>query len=163
MGGEFGQRLEWNHDASLQWELLDQPAHAGLARWLKDLNRLYRETPALYEQDFAPGGFAWIDCRDRDASVFAFERKGTGASPSIIIVLNFTPIPRENYRLGVPRPGRWVERLNSDATLYGGSGQGNLGGVDSTPLPAHGHFHSVTLQLPPLGALVLTSETKADA
>jgi len=163
MGGEFGQRLEWNHDAQLQWDLLEQPGHAGLARWLKDLNALYRATPALYERDFTPDGFAWIDCRDRDASIFAFERRGANPAASVIVVLNFTPVPRENYRIGVPRPGHWVERLNSDATLYGGSGQGNLGGVDSVPLPAHGHYHSITLQLPPLGALVLTHGGDASA
>ncbi len=158
MGCEFGQRREWNHESALQWDLLEQPAHAGAAAWVSDLNRFYRGTPALFERDFTPDGFNWIDCRDRDASVFIFERRGVDADASVLVALNFTPVPRENYRVGVPRPGRWVERLNSDAAGYGGSGQGNLGGVDSVPLPAHGRFHSVTLQLPPLSAVVFTCE-----
>jgi 1,4-alpha-glucan branching enzyme len=154
MGGEFGQKREWQHEESLEWHVLQYPLHAGVQRWVRDLNRFYRETPALYEQDFSPDGFQWIDFSDSQASVIAFLRRDR-AGDCVLVVCNFTPVPRPNYRLGVPRGGHWVECLNSDAQLYGGSDQGNLGGVAATPLPAHGQFHSVTLTLPPLGVLFL--------
>jgi 1,4-alpha-glucan branching enzyme len=160
MGGEFGQRSEWRHETSLDWHLLQQPLHAGMRDWVRDLNRLYRSVPALHELDFYPEGFAWVDCSDSEASVIAFLRKDR-AGRCVLVVCNFTPVPRHNYRLGVPQGGRWRECLNSDSRGYGGSGQGNLGGVDASPLPAHGHYHSLTLTLPPLSALFL--QPQADA
>jgi 1,4-alpha-glucan branching enzyme len=158
MGGEFGQRREWQHDESLEWHVLEYPLHSGVQRWVRDLNRFYRSTPALYRRDFSSEGFEWIDCNDRDASVIAFLRKGDRPEDLVVVVCNFTPVPRDNYRLGVPRGGVWRERLNSDARDYGGSGQGNLGAVEAAPLEAHGRTHSLYLRLPPLGALFLTPE-----
>jgi 1,4-alpha-glucan branching enzyme len=155
MGGEFGQKREWQHDESLEWHVLQYPLHAGVQRWVEDLNRFYRGEPALYEIDFAPEGFEWIDANDADNSVTAFLRKGMDPRDLVLVVCNFTPVVRENYRVGVPVGGGWRECLNSDAPLYGGSGQGNLGGVEAAPLPAHGRFHSLNLRLPPLGALFL--------
>jgi 1,4-alpha-glucan branching enzyme len=155
MGGEFGQRSEWQHEGQLEWELLSQPQHQGLQRWVRDLNTLYRGRPALHEQDFAAQGFEWIDCCDNDASIVSFLRKGATEDDVMLVVCNFTPLVRENYRIGVPRAGHWRECLNSDAPLYGGSGQGNFGGVESVPLPAHARYHSLNLRLPPLGVLFL--------
>jgi 1,4-alpha-glucan branching enzyme len=157
MGDEFGQRREWNHDDALDWWLLPGHLHGGLQRWVEDLNRLYRESPALHQLDFDAGGFEWIDANDSEDSVLSFLRKARDGS-SLLVVANFTPIPRENYMIGVPQPGHWHECLNSDATLYGGSGVGNSGGVDSVPVAAHGRFHSLNLRLPPLGVLMFRQE-----
>ena len=157
MGGEFGQRREWAHDDALEWWVLQHPEHAGLQRWLTDLNRLYRAEPALHRNDFDASGFEWIDCHDADASVLSFLRKGHDARGLVLAVCNFTPVPRRNYVLGVPRAGAWREALNSDATLYGGSGIGNFGGVEAAPLPAHGRLHSITITLPPLSAVFFTN------
>jgi 1,4-alpha-glucan branching enzyme len=154
MGGEFGQLLEWNHDAALQWHLLAQPLHAGLQRWLSDLNALYRSHPALHQIDFDPAGFQWLDTHNAELSVIAFLRKARDGTP-LLVVSNFTPMPRDNYVVGVPRRGRWRERLNSDAALYGGGGIGNLGGVTTVPVNAHGQHQALNLRLPPLGLLVL--------
>ncbi len=154
MGAEFGQWSEWNHEASLDWHLLDEPMHDGLSRWTGDLNRVMREEKPLHELDFDPAGFAWIDITDAEQSVISFMRRSS-RDELIVAVFNFTPVPRHNYQIGVPSPGRWLELLNSDAPIYGGSGQGNLGGVDAAPIGKHGHLHSVTLTLPPLGALFL--------
>ncbi len=154
MGAEFGQWSEWNHEASLDWHLLDEPMHDGLSRWTGDLNRVMREEKPLHELDFDPAGFAWIDITDAEQSVISFMRRSS-TDELIIAVFNFTPVPRHNYQIGVPLPGRWLELLNSDAPIYGGSGQGNLGGVDAAPVGKHGHLHSVTLTLPPLGAIFL--------
>jgi 1,4-alpha-glucan branching enzyme len=156
MGGEFGQRREWQHDESIEWHVLKYPLHAGLKRWVSDLNRFYRETPALYQRDFSAEGFEWIDCNDAEASVIAFMRKGVRPRDVCVVVCNFTPVPRDNYRVGVPFGGKWRERLNSDARDYGGSGQGNLGEVEAAPLGWHGRSHSLYLRLPPLGAVFLT-------
>jgi len=156
MGGELGQKREWQHDESLEWHVLQYPLHAGAQRWVKDLNRLYRATPALYQRDFSGNGFEWIDANDSDDSVLSFIRKGAGPEDLAVIVCNFTPVPRENYRVGVPRSGRWLERLNSDAREYGGSGMGNMGGVEAAPLASHGRYHSLNLRLPPLAAVILT-------
>ena len=155
MGSEFGQKREWQHEESLEWHVLAYPLHAGAQRWVRDLNRLYRDTPALYELDFSPAGFEWVDCNDADSSVIAFLRKARSGEREVLVVLNFTPVVRESYRIGVPRGGFWHERLNSDAHEYGGSGQGNQGGVSATAAGAHGRSHSVSLRLPPLGALFL--------
>ncbi|MGQ0835771.1 MAG: 1,4-alpha-glucan branching protein GlgB [Gammaproteobacteria bacterium] len=156
MGAEFGQRREWQHEESLEWHVLQYPLHAGVQRWVRDLNHFYRATPALFERDFAPEGFEWIDCNDREASIVSFLRKGAKPEDAVLVVCNFTPVPRENYRVGVPRGGLWRERLNSDARDYGGSGQGNFGAIEAAPLGAHGRTHSLYLRLPPLGALFLT-------
>jgi len=149
MGAEMGQVPEWNHDAEVEWHLLDVPLHKGVFDFLGALNRLYREQPALYADDFSPEGFEWIDFRDADAGVLVFLRKGQGVAP-VLAVCNFTPVPRENYRVGVPAAGHWKEILNSDALEFGGSGWGNLGGRTSSPVPVHGREHSLVLQIPPL-------------
>jgi 1,4-alpha-glucan branching enzyme len=153
MGGEFGQRREWNHDASLDWHLLHDPRHAGVQQWVRDLNRLYRAEPALYRRDDEPDGFQWVDCCDWEQSVVGFLRRD--GADEILVACNFTPVPRPNYRIGVPRPGLWRELLNSDAAEYGGAGFGNFGGVEATPIPMHGHYHSLSLTLPPLGVVFL--------
>ena len=150
MGGEFGQWREWAHDGSLDWDLLGYPLHAGLQRWVQDLNRLYRSEPALHEMDCDPAGFEWIDCDDADSSTVTLIRKGKSSSTIILVVCNFTPVPRYSYRLGSPRSGSWQEILNSDAGEYGGSNMGNLGGVETVPVPLHGRPYSLTITLPPL-------------
>ncbi|RJQ63320.1 MAG: 1,4-alpha-glucan branching protein GlgB [Desulfobacteraceae bacterium] len=155
MGAEIGQWKEWNHDESLEWHLLAYPLHSGLYRWVGDLNRIYRQEPALYERDFDPEGFAWIDCNDYLQSAISLIRRGDSDREGIICVFNFTPVVRYNYRVGAPARGFWKELLNSDARDYGGSGQGSLGGVTTTPVPFHGHTHSLNLTLPPLGAVFL--------
>ena len=154
MGGEFGQRREWQHEESLEWHVLQYPLHAGLQRWVGDLNRCYRAQPALHARDFSGDGFAWVDFHDGEASVVSFLRFGAHHADIVLAVCNFTPRPRHGYVVGVPRGGHWQELLNSDAPLYGGSGSGNLGGVDAAPVPAQGHPHSLTLSLPPLGILL---------
>ena len=153
MGGEFGQWNEWYHETSLDWHLLNEAPHLGLQRLVKDLNRLYRSQAALHELEFHNDGFAWVDLHDREASIVSFLRKGRDARNQMLVVCNLTPVPRVNYRVGVPQRGYWQELLNSDAEIYGGSGQGNLGGVESAPLAAHGHYHSLNLTLPPLAVL----------
>ncbi len=155
MGGEFGQWREWDHEQSLDWHLLDNPMHGGLRLWVGDLNRVLREEKALHEMDFEPGGFSWIDCTDADQSVVSLLRRGRLASDVVVGIFNFTPVPRHNYQIGVPQAGWWRELLNGDAPVYGGSGQGNLGGVEAVPVSMHGHRHSLTLTLPPLAALFL--------
>jgi 1,4-alpha-glucan branching enzyme len=155
MGGEFGQRREWQHDESLEWHVLDHPPHAGLQRWVRELNALLRRTPALHERDFAGEGFEWIDCNDRDASVLTFLRRGIDAREVVVVVCNCTPVPRSNYTIGLPEGGWWLESLNSDAREYGGSGAGNFGAIEAAPLAANGRPFSVTLQLPPLSVLYL--------
>jgi len=154
MGAEFGQWSEWNHEHSLDWHLLKEPMHGGLSRWTGDLNRVMREEKPLHELDFDPAGFAWIDATDSEQSVISFMRRSSSGE-LIVAVFNFTPVPRHNYQVGAPLPGRWLELLNSDAPIYGGSGQGNLGAVDAAPIGKHGHLHSFTLTLPPLGAIFL--------
>jgi 1,4-alpha-glucan branching enzyme len=154
MGSEFAQWREWSHEAALDWSLLAHAEHAGVQRFVSDLNRVYRATPALHEVDFEMPGFEWIVGDDRDASVVAFLRRARGGAP-VLVACNFTPVPRVNYAVGVAEPGFWREVLNSDATLYGGSGMGNLGGVHSVPVGAHGRFHSLTLTLPPLATVFL--------
>jgi 1,4-alpha-glucan branching enzyme len=153
MGGELGQWREWNHDTSLDWHLLEREPHAGLQRWVRDLNRIYREEPALHVLDCESAGFAWVDCEDAAHSTLAWVRR---ASPRdvVLVACNFTPVPRHNRRLGVPRAGVWREILNGDAPTYGGSGQGNLGGVRSAPVASHGHAQSIVATLPPLAMVV---------
>ena len=160
MGGEFGQWDEWYHEKSLDWHLLESPPHQGVQRWVKDLNGFYRAETAFHELDFRMEGFEWIDHRAGDMSVLSFIRKGKTTSDIILVVCNFTPVPRRNYRVGVPRGGFWAEVLNSDAKLYGGTGYGNFGGVEAAPLPAHGRDHSLSLTLPPLGVLFFKNEAR---
>jgi 1,4-alpha-glucan branching enzyme len=160
MGGEFGQGREWNHDQSLDWHLLEVPGHRGVQRFARELNRLYREEPALHEQDLAPDGFEWLDCHDAEQSTLTLLRRGRSPDALMAVALNFTPVPRHNFRVGVPRAGYWREVLNSDAREYGGSAQGNLGGRESAPVASHGRFHSLSLTLPPLGAVFLRWEAQ---
>jgi 1,4-alpha-glucan branching enzyme len=157
MGGEFGQRREWAHDTSLDWDLLGYPAHAGMHQWLQDLNWFYRREPALYELDCEPAGFEWIDCGDADSSVVSLIRKGKSTSTLVLVACNFTPVPRTGYRIGAPRPGFWREVLNSDAVEYGGSGMGNSGGVEAIGDSLHGRPYSLTITLPPLSVVFFTS------
>ena len=154
MGSEFGQGREWTHDESLDWHLLDYPRHAGLRRWVQDLNRLYRSECALFEIDSDSRGFEWIDGNDRQRSVISFLRRAVSPNDELVVVCNFTPVPREGYRIGVSHEGYWQELLNSDATFYGGSGVGNLGGLKTEPEPTHGRSYSLNLTLPPLGCLI---------
>jgi 1,4-alpha-glucan branching enzyme len=154
MGNDFGQWNEWNHDGSLDWHLLQQdPRHAQLQRWVRDLNTLLRGEPALYELDSESAGFEWIDCNDTARSLLSFVRKGRRDDDTVLFVCNFTPVPRHNYRVGAPAGGFWKEILNSDAPLYGGSGQGNMGGVEASPLPVHGRPWSLSLTVPPLAVV----------
>jgi 1,4-alpha-glucan branching enzyme len=160
MGGEFGQWREWDHDRSLDWHLLEEAPHQGLRKWIKHLNRFYRSQPALYELDFEPGGFEWIDFADRENSVLSFLRRGRSDEDTLLVVCNFTPVLRHDYSVGLPFGGRWQVVLNSDGKEYGGSGQGDYGALNAAPSPLHGREHSLSLTLPPLGMLVLR---KADA
>ncbi len=162
MGDELGPWSEWNATGSLEWYLLDYEYHGGMQRWLRDLNQLYRSEPALYELDYDPHGFAWVDCSDRDNVVIAFIRRDGSGGPPLLFVCNLTPLVRHNYRIGVPGAGRWTEILNSDAREYGGSGAGNMGSVRTSPLPRHGYDQSVSLTLPPLATIVLRPETDSD-
>jgi 1,4-alpha-glucan branching enzyme len=153
MGDEFGQRSEWNHDGSVDWQALGSPLHRGVKRWLEDLNRLLQGEPALYELDFDPAGFSWIDANDSEQSIVTLLRRGKSEDSVIVAAFNFTPVPRYNYRIGVPAGGFWRELLNSDARDYGGSGQGNMGGLQSAPLGWHGQPQSLMATLPPLSAV----------
>jgi 1,4-alpha-glucan branching enzyme len=155
MGLEFGQWSEWRHDVSLDWHLTDEPLHGGLQRCVADLNHAYRAERALHEVDFEGSGFSWIDCNDWDSSVISFVRRARDPRDFVVAVLNWTPVVRHGYRIGVPEPGFYRELLNSDAGWYGGSNLGNEGGVLSEPVPAHGQLQSIVLTLPPLGGLLL--------
>ena len=157
MGSELGQWREWNHDSSLDWHLLHLPRHQGLQRWVRDLNTLYRGTPPLYQRDDQWAGFEWVDCHDVTRSIVSFLRHGADPDDVLLMVCNFTPVPRHHYRVGVPTGGGWREVLNSDATVYGGSGEGNLGGVVATPEPSHDRPWSVDITLPPLAAVAFRS------
>jgi 1,4-alpha-glucan branching enzyme len=157
MGGEIGQIREWSHDREIDWELLQDPGHAGLQRALGDLNRIYAREPALHRQDSDAAGFSWLIGDDVENSVYAYERHAHG-QPPVLVVLNMTPVPRHDYRIGVSRAGSWRELLNTDAALYGGSNMGNAGAVCTQPVPAHGREQSLELRLPPLAALILKPE-----
>jgi 1,4-alpha-glucan branching enzyme len=157
MGGEFGQWREWSHDGSLDWALLDYPLHGGVQQWIGDLNRFYRGEPALHELDCEPAGFEWIDCGDAEASVVSLIRKGKSTATLVLAVCNFTPVPRQEYRIGAPRGGFWREVLNSDAWEYGGSGMGNGGGREAYFQPHHGRPCSLLLTLPPLSVVFFTN------
>ncbi len=155
MGGEFGQEREWNHDHALDWHLLADPHHRGMQNLVRDLNRLYRGTPALHSLDCEPAGFEWIEGGDAAQSVLAYLRRGDRGTRPVVVVCNFTPIVRQDYRIGVPEGGRWIERLNTDGDTYGGSNVGNAGGVNTLPRPHHGKPFSIEIKLPPLATLVL--------
>jgi 1,4-alpha-glucan branching enzyme len=154
MGDEFGAWREWDHNDSLEWDLIKQPVHGGLLQFVTDLNGLYQRSAALYELDFEPGGFTWIDCNDFESSVISFIRRAKDPNDFLVVVLSWTPVVRRDYRVGVPVDGFYEEVLNSDAELYGGSNVGNSGGLASEPVEAHGYAQSLNLMIPPLGALV---------
>ena len=154
MGSEFGQWDEWNHDASLDWHLLDYPAHAQLKRWVRDLNNVLRWTPALHQADFDPSGFEWIDCNDSEQSVLAFLRWDRERRDPVVCLSNFTPVPRHDYRVGVPYGGDWEDVLNSDAEIYGGGGLGSGRRVRAVPTRSHGHGQSLEVTLPPLATVL---------
>jgi 1,4-alpha-glucan branching enzyme len=158
MGNEIAQEQEWSEERSLDWHLLEAPGHAGVQSLVRDLNHAYRDTPALYERDFDGTAFWWLEPNDAEASVFAFARIGEDARKPLVFIANLTPIPREGYRVGLPVPGRWRELINTDAGSYGGSGLGNLGGVDTEDVPWMSQYHSAVLTLPPLAAIWLTPE-----
>jgi 1,4-alpha-glucan branching enzyme len=161
MGDEFGQRREWDHDRSLDWHLAEHDSHAGVRRLVEELNRMYRNEPALHQADCDQAGFDWIDCNDAARSVLSFLRRTRTGDEIVAVVCNFTPETRHNYRVGLPRGGFWREILNSDSKEYWGSGQGNLGGVEAAPVGSHDRRHSVSLTLPPLAAIFLKSEAKS--
>jgi 1,4-alpha-glucan branching enzyme len=157
MGSELAQWPEWNHESSVEWQVQNHPHHAGVQRWVKDLNRVYRAERSLHRSDFDPGGFEWIDYQDTANTTLSFIRQHRCSGEKVLAVFNFMPVARRDYRVGVPRGGRWNEILNSDAREYGGTGLGNCGGVEADPVPWHHRPASVRLTLPPLGALLFTS------
>ena len=159
MGCEYGQLREWNYDQSLDWHLLDEPFHGGLRQYVADLNGAYCAEPALHQLDYDPHGFEWIDCNDNDNSVVSFLRRGKGKE-AVVAVVNFTPVPRDGYRIGVPVAGSYMELVNSDSHVYGGSNLGNLGMVATEPLASHGHQQSLRLNLPPLSFLLLKPQAQ---
>jgi 1,4-alpha-glucan branching enzyme len=152
MGQEFAQAQEWNHDQSLDWHLLDLPRHRGMQALVRDLNALYRSTPALHVNDTRPEGFAWIEANDAEASVYAWARIGRAEDATVTVAVNMTPVGR-TYRLGFPAPGPWDEVLNTDAAVYGGGNRGNLGGIRTEPTPWHGQRQSALVTLPPLATV----------
>jgi len=158
MGLELGEWREWRHDDSLDWDLLKNPLHGGLQRFVGDLNQVYSAQPALHQIDFDASGFSWIDCNDHEASVISLIRRARDPHDFVAVVLNFTPIVRNDYRIGVPEAGFYRELLNSDAEWYGGGNVGNEGGLATEPIPAHGHMQSLRLTIPPLAGLILKKE-----
>jgi 1,4-alpha-glucan branching enzyme len=158
MGGEFAQEREWNHDIGLDWQFLGDPFHSGVQKLVRDLNLLYRSTPALYQRDCEPEGFSWIDASNASESILSYMRWSADGRAMAVTVCNFTPVPHQDYRIGVPRPGRYRERVNTDARDYGGSGIGNFGSVEAEAEPMHGQPCSLRLWLPPLATLIFTLE-----
>ena len=159
MGCEFAQEAEWSHERSLDWHLLEAPEHAGIQSLVRDLNRLYRAEPALWEVDSDPSGFWWLEPNDADHNIIAFARASRDGERVLAFVANLSPVPQTNYRLGLPRACRWREAINTDSTFYGGSDMGNLGGVVPEPIPWNGQPVSAEVTLPPLAAIWLTPET----
>jgi 1,4-alpha-glucan branching enzyme len=160
MGGEIGQGAEWNENGQLDWWLLGAgPHHNGVQRFVADLNRLYTKSPGLWQADYDYSGFNWIDCTDRDQSVLSFLRQTADGSNQLVVILNLTPVPRGDYRIGLPGGGKWREALNSDAEIYAGSNKGNFGGVTADNWPCHGQSHSASFYLPPLSVLVFQKES----
>jgi 1,4-alpha-glucan branching enzyme len=160
MGGELAQEHEWNHDQSIAWHLLDRPEHAGMHALVRDLNRIYRSEPALYELDHDPHGFRWLDANDVARNVIAFVRLAEGGRRPVVCVANLSPVPREHYRVGLPHGGRWRELLNTDAGAYGGSNMGNYGGVEAEDASWQGQPCSAEITLPPLSVLWLVPESE---
>jgi 1,4-alpha-glucan branching enzyme len=158
MGAELAQRHEWKHDGQLEWQELQYDSHRGVMQVLADLNRLYRDEPALHERDTEPGGFEWIDANDSDHSVYSFIRAPHAGRERVLVILNFTPIPRTPYRIGLPGPGYWHEVLNTDSSIYWGTNLGNRGGVQAEMVPHNGRPYSAQIVLPPLGAVFLKGE-----
>jgi 1,4-alpha-glucan branching enzyme len=154
MGGEFGQWAEWNHDGSLDWPLLQHDAHSRLRLLVGALNHMYRTERALQECDVDPSGFEWVDCSDAEKNIVSYIRKGKRSGEMLLVICHFSPVLRTNYRIGVPLRGYWQEILNTDAEIFGGSGQGNFGGSITVPIPLHGRPHSLTLTVPPLSVVV---------
>jgi 1,4-alpha-glucan branching enzyme len=159
MGQEFGQQAEWNHSRDLDWQAAEHGFHAGLKALVRDLNRVYRATPALHARDCEGEGFRWIEAEAGEISVFAWARFGAAGDPPAVVVSNFTPVERSGWRCALPAGGRWREAVNTDADIYGGGNRGNLGGVEAEPVPSHGLAHSALLTLPPLSTLILVCES----
>jgi len=159
MGGEIGQNAEWNENSQVNWWLLDAGHyHRGLQKFVEDLNRFYRASPALWQADYDHAGFSWIDCTDTENSVLSFYRQTSNGSDQVVVIMNLTPVPRGNYRVGLPRGGFWREVLNSDAGIYGGSNKGNLGGINADGAACHGQPHSAEFYLPPMSVIVFRNE-----
>jgi 1,4-alpha-glucan branching enzyme len=158
MGSEFGQEAEWSHERSLDWHLLEHARHSGIQSLVRDLNHAYRDEPALWELDNDPSGFGWVEASDVENSVLAFARWSDGGTRVLVCVCNLTPVPREGYRLGLPRAGRWREVVNTDAGIYGGSNVGNMGVVQTEPLTWHEQAQSALVTLPPLATVWLVPE-----
>jgi 1,4-alpha-glucan branching enzyme len=156
MGGEFGQSSEWNADSQLDWSLLQFEVHDGVKKFIGDLNRIYKDYPALHELDCEPAGFSWIAADDAEKSIYTFCRHDSSGD-SIVVVLNFTPAPHIGYRIGVPVPGKYIEIINSDSEMYGGSNIGNLGGREAEAVASHGRDHSLKLNIPPLAMIMLAA------
>jgi 1,4-alpha-glucan branching enzyme len=162
MGDEFGQRAEWNANASLDWHLLGQgPFHSGMQRFVEDLNKLYRAEPGLWQSDYDMDGFFWVDCSDNEDSVLSFVRQNRDRTSRVLVILNLTPVPRQSYRVGVPHGGFWKEVLNSDAGMYGGSNLGNLGGVNAESYQVHNQPYSAAFTLPPMSVVAFKSTESA--
>jgi 1,4-alpha-glucan branching enzyme len=157
MGGELGQWREWDHDGAVDWGLLDHPIHEGLCRWVGDLNRVYRREEALHLGDCRADGFEWVDADDSAQSILTFMRRGASPKDVIVVIANFTPVPRRGYRVGVPTSGYWRELLNGDSEIYGGSGMGNLGGLEAVPIAWHGRPLSLNVMVPPLAVVMFKS------
>jgi 1,4-alpha-glucan branching enzyme len=159
MGGEIGQSAEWNANAQVEWSLLETgPYHQGLQQFVKDLNQLYLAEPGLWQADYDPSGFVWIDASDNQQSVMSFIRQEPERTSELVVILNLTPVPRHKYRIGMPRPGKWIEVLNSDAAVYGGSNVGNLGGVVAEDQDCHNQSYSAEFTLPPLSIIAFKPE-----
>ena len=156
MGSEIAPWKEWDHESGLEWHILEYERHMGIQRWVRDLNKAYQNTPALHELDFSEKGFAWVDHTDAENGVLSFKRKGKNPDDLVVVVLNLTPIPRDNYKIGVEFSTDWIEILNSDSHYYGGSDKGNFGRVKSYPIKIHGCDHAISLTLPPLSMLCLS-------
>jgi len=162
MGDEFAHSAEWMHDRALDWHLLDRAEHRGVQSLVRALNQLYRSRPELHERDCEGDGFAWIDCSDADASVLSYLRRGRDPSRFVVVVCNFTAVPRSSYRVGVPAAGLYREVLNTDSAYYGGGNVGNLGALATDAIAAHGYGQSLSLTLPPLASLVLAPQSDPD-
>jgi 1,4-alpha-glucan branching enzyme len=161
MGGELAQEQEWSHERSLDWHLLEQADHAGVQQLVRDLNRVYREEPALWEVDFDPSGFRWLEANDATSNTLAFARFSRDEKRALVCICNLSPVPRPAYRVGLPSAGRWVEALNTDSSYYGGSNVGNLGGVEAEKRPWHDVDYSAEVALPPLGVVWLVPERRS--